>query len=101
MRDDVNIGQVLATSVWRWRDETRPLDSEIMLTVERRVQGLACSAQAALCQPDPLADWTTPSWFDDNLRASAVPGSTGGVAVINLGIAVVGNLTAESLGLSC
>ena len=45
MRDDVNIGQVLTTSVWRWRDETRPLDSEIMLTVERRVQGLACGAQ--------------------------------------------------------
>lgn len=53
--------------MWRWRDETRPLDSEIMLTVERRVQGLACGAQAALCQPDPLADWTTPPWFDDKL----------------------------------
>lgn len=67
MRNDVNIGQVLATSVLRWHDETRPLDSEIMLTVERRAQGLACSAQAALCQPDPPAGWTTPSWFDDKL----------------------------------
>lgn len=53
--------------MWRWHDETRPLDSEIMLTVERRVQGLTCGAQAALCQPDPVADGTTPSWFDDKL----------------------------------
>lgn len=74
MRNDVNIGQVLFISVLRWHDETRLLDSEIVLTVERQAQGLACGAQglacgaqAALCQPDPLADWTTPSWFDDKL----------------------------------
>lgn len=32
-------------------------------------------------------------------EAFALPGSTGGVAIINFKIAVVGNLTAESLGL--
>lgn len=45
MREDVNVGQVLTTSVRRRSDESRPLDSETVLTVERRVQGLACDAQ--------------------------------------------------------
>lgn len=40
MRDDVNVGQVLAITVRRRSDESRPLDSETVLTVERRVQGL-------------------------------------------------------------
>lgn len=59
-----------------------------------------CSADSFLSQSDPLTDLAHTTLVGRSaFEASAVPGSPRGIAIINLDIAAVRILTAESPGL--